>query len=356
MAAFQALVFYSPFSTLPAGSDLVFAALAAAAIVALFLAYDLLTALLAFITTGVVLASAPYLFAGDAFLRLQAVPPLLVLALPLAFSLRGLARGTEAVYHWQEEPAHVRRIANRERQRLELETARRIQTSILPELPSRLDGVELAHAYLPATEVGGDFYEVAELPDGRLALAVGDVAGHGVASGLVMAMARSALAAQLPIDPSVEAVFQTLNRVLRDTAEKSLMTTLCYGLLDRRGRRLTFASAGHLFPYVVSEGGMVRWLESVAYPLGVRDRLDLRPTEARLAAGDTLVLVSDGVIEARPEDSGDLFGFDRLEQSLRRHAGAAPPTLCHEILADLARFTGPGPREDDQTILVARLA
>ncbi len=156
----------------------------------------------------------------------------------------------------------MRRIASRERQRLELETARRIQNSILPELPSRLDGVELAHVLLPATEVGGDFYEAAELPDGRQALAVGDVAGHGVASGLVMAMARSALAAQLPIDPSVEAVFQTLNRV---------------------------------------------------------------------------------------------FGFERLEQSLHRHTGAGPSNLCHEILADLARFTGPGPREDDQTILVVRL-
>ncbi|MCP3962002.1 MAG: PP2C family protein-serine/threonine phosphatase [bacterium] len=355
-AAILALVTFPPFSSLPVGSDLLLAALPAAAVVALFLTYDLLTALFAAVTARVAVASLPFLFADDAVLQIQGALPLVLLALPLLVSLRGLARGEEAVYRWEEVPPHVRRIASRERQRLELETARRIQSSILPQLPSRLDGVELAHVYLPATEVGGDFYEAAELPDGRLALAVGDVAGHGVASGLVMAMARSALATQLPIDPSVEAVFGTLNRILHETSENTLMTTLCYGLLDRRGRRLVFASAGHLFPYVVSEDRTVRWLESVAYPLGVRRRLELSPTEADLSAGDALVLVSDGVVEARLEETDELFGFDRLEECLRRHAGASPAGLCHEVLADVARFTGPAPREDDQTILVARLS
>ncbi len=355
VALLSALLFFPPLTTLPAGSGLLLSALAAAMAVVLFLRCDLLTAMLADITLHAVLASLPYLFADDAWLNFQGILPLTVLCLPLALSWRALGRGEEAVYRWQEVPPNVRRIAERERRQLELRTARRIQSSILPPLPASIDGVELAHAYRPATEVGGDFYEVAELADGRLALAVGDVAGHGVASGLVMAMARSALALQTTIDPAVEAVFATLNRVLHDTARKSLMTTLCYGVLDPRRRELTFASAGHLFPYVVEAGGAVRWLESVAYPLGVRRQLAIRPSRVRLAAGDTLVLVSDGVVEATPQGTDEPFGFERLEQCLCRCAAAAPTDLRDEVLADLACFAGSGPRRDDQTILVARL-
>ncbi len=146
----------------------------------------------------------------------------------------------------------MRRIAERERQRVELETARNIQSSILPQLPDQLNGVELAHTYLPATEVGGDFYDVLALEDGRLAVAVGDVAGHGVSSGLVMSMAKSALAVQVTFDPEVEAVFKTLNRMVFQSARKRLLATLCYALVDPVRREMQFASAGHLFPYRVS--------------------------------------------------------------------------------------------------------
>ena len=98
--------------------------------------------------------------ADDRFLQLQGALPLLVVALPMLVSLRHLASGREFLYRYEDVPPHVRRIAERERQRVELETARRIQSSILPELPPSLNGVEIAHAYLPASEVGGDFYDV----------------------------------------------------------------------------------------------------------------------------------------------------------------------------------------------------
>ena len=161
-----------------------------------------------------------------------------------------------------------------------------------------MNGVEIAHLYLPATEVGGDFYDVLALEDGRLALAVGDVAGHGVSSGLVMSMARSALAVQTTFDPDVVAVFRTLNRVVFQSARKRLLTTLCYALLDPRRRELRYASAGHLFPYRVTPGGKVDSLESVSYPLGVRDAIDIVPRAARLEPGDLLLLFSDGLVGA----------------------------------------------------------
>jgi serine phosphatase RsbU (regulator of sigma subunit) len=170
-----------------------------------------------------------------------------------------------------------------------------------------------------------------------------------------MAAAKSALAVQVTFDPEVAAVFSTLNRLVYQSARRRLIATLCYALLDPRDRELLFASAGHLFPYVVGAGGGVRELASTAYPLGVRPELEVRVNRQRLEPGDTLVLLSDGIVEARPEGSTELYGFERLEQSLRRHAGESVERLRDGILADVARFTGPSPREDDQTLLVLRL-
>ena len=215
--------------------------------------------------------------------------------------------------------------------------------------------MRLAHSYLPATEVGGDFYDVMALEDGRLAVAVGDVAGHGVSSGLVMSMAKSALAVQVTFDPEVEAVFATLNRMVYQSARRRLLTTLCYVLLDPVERELYYASAGHLFPYRISKSGKVQALESVSYPLGVRGELEVTVRASRLESGDLLFLFSDGVVEAREEGSDELFGFERLEESLRRHADAGVTGLRDGVLADLDLFSGSGPREDDLTVLVLEL-
>jgi hypothetical protein len=339
----------------PLGWTFAVSLVVAGVLTALFVATDLLTALLGVCVAQVLLLAYPLLTAKDASLQIQGWLALALLAAPLVASLRFLGSGKEWVYRYEDVPPHVRRIAERERQSVELETARRIQSSILPDLPPRLAGVDIAHAYLPASEVGGDFYDVLALEDGRLAIAVGDVAGHGVSSGLIMSMAKSALAVQVTFNPEVAAVFNTLNRTVYQTARKRLLATLCYALLDPRQLELIYASAGHLFPYRINAAGRVEALESVAYPLGVRGELNVEPRTARLAPGDTLFLFSDGLIEARKEGTDDLFGFDRLEASLATHAGRSVEGLRDGVLADVTRFTANAPREDDQTIVVLRL-
>lgn len=321
----------------------------------LFLRYGIYTSILASLTCSVVMSVVPFLQASSLSLQLQASLSLLVVGLPLILSAKSLLSEDEFVYRYEDVPPHVRRIAERERQRVELETARGIQASILPDLPPQLHGVQMSHRYLPATEVGGDFYDVLSLEDGRLAVAVGDVAGHGVSSGLVMSMAKSALSVQVTFDPEVQAVFSTLNRMVHQSARKRLLATLCYALIDPARREMHYASAGHLFPYRLSSSGHVQALESVSYPLGVRKDLEVRVKASKLDSGDVLFLFSDGVVEAHAENSDELFGFDRLEESLVKQAGAGVTQICDAVIADLDRFTRGAPRHDDLTVLVLKI-
>jgi len=326
------------------------------AFIFLFLRYGIFTSALAYFTSAVVTSVVPFLEAGNPAIEVQASLALLAVASPLILSFRYLLSDRKFEYHYKDIPEHVRRIAERERQRVELETARGIQASILPELPPQLNGVKMTHKYLPATEVGGDFYDVLGLEDGRLAVAVGDVAGHGVSSGLVMSMAKSALAVQVTFNPEVAAVFTTLNRMVHQSARRRLLATLCYALIDPERMEMFYASAGHLFPYRISSTGEVEALESVSYPLGVRRELEVRVRSTKLESRDVLFLFSDGVVEARAIGSDELFGFDRLEDSLRRHAGDEVEKVRDGVLADLDAFTGGAPREDDLTLLVLGMA
>jgi hypothetical protein len=349
------VLFFPPVLTLPVTWGIPIWFLVALAMSVLFVRYGLMTTLTAALTSWITVSMIPFLRADDAWMQFQAVIPLAAVVLPLVLSARHLLSDKPFFYRWDDIPPHVRRIAERERQRVELETARRIQSSILPELPPQLAGVQLAHAYQPASEVGGDFYDVLALEDGRLAVAIGDVAGHGVSSGLVMSMAKAALAVQVTFNPDVATVFTTLNRVIFQSARKRLLATLCYGVLDPIRREMVYASAGHLYPYVVTADRRVHPLEYIAYPLGVRDVMTVQERTARLEAGDTVFLLSDGLVEARAEGSDELFGFDRLENCLRDNAHLSVQGLRDAVLHEVDRFAKGAPQEDDVTVLVLRL-
>ncbi len=356
-AAIACALLPAAYPVVPLAAQLVLSLLLALAVVLLYWRYDLLVALLALQIATVLPQAMPLLRAVDPFLELSGWLAVLGSALPLLLSVRHLGSGRVFDYVWDDVPPHVRRIAERERQRVELETARNIQASILPELPESLCGVELAHQYLPASEVGGDFYDVIELAGGRLAVAIGDVAGHGVSSGLVMSMARAALAVLVNHDPGVVAVFRTVYEIVYRSANRRLLTTLCYSVLDPARRELLFASAGHIFPYQVGRDGRVLALESTAYPLGVRQELVIRPRRFVLAAGDNLFLTSDGLIEAVDAGGTTMFGFERLENSLSRYAHRGARGLLRGVLDDLDVFSAepgrePALRRDDLTVLV----
>jgi serine phosphatase RsbU (regulator of sigma subunit)/anti-sigma regulatory factor (Ser/Thr protein kinase) len=238
--------------------------------------------------------------------------------------------------------------ATRQRFEQELEVARLIQQNFLPrELPD-LPGWQIAAYYRPAREVGGDFYDVIPLPDGRVGFVVGDVTDKGVPAALVMSATRSVLraSAQRLIEPG--AVLERVNEHLCPDMPAKMFVTCLYGVLEPSSGHLRFANAGHDLPYVKTADGVVE-LRARGMPLGLMPDMSYEEKEAILAPGDSVLLHSDGVVEAHDPDRG-MFGFPRLKEVMAGVPGGQE--LIDRVLSDLEAFTGPDAEQEDDITMV----
>lgn len=236
----------------------------------------------------------------------------------------------------------------RERYEQELEVARLIQQNFLPKELPELAGWQVAAYYRPAREVGGDFYDVIPLPDGKLGFVVGDVTDKGVPAALVMAATRSVLraSAQRLVEPGD--VLERVNEHLCPDMPAKMFVTCLYGVLEPTTGRFRFANAGHDLPYVKTAEGSVE-LRARGMPLGLMSGMPYEEKETVLEPGDSLLLHSDGVVEAHDPD-GEMFGFPRLKDSVARYPGGAE--LIDLVLADLHTHTGPGAEQEDDITMV----
>jgi serine phosphatase RsbU (regulator of sigma subunit)/anti-sigma regulatory factor (Ser/Thr protein kinase) len=244
--------------------------------------------------------------------------------------------------------------ATRQRFEQELEVARLIQQNFLPKQLPDLPGWQVSAYYRPAREVGGDFYDVIPLSGGRVGFVVGDVTDKGVPAALVMAATRSVLraTAQRLVEPG-EVLEHVNEHLVPDMPEKMFVTCL-YGVLDPDTGRFRFANAGHDLPYVKTAGGSEE-LRARGMPLGLMTGMGYEENETVLAPGDSMLLHSDGVVEAH-SPAGAMFGFPRLKEAVARYPGGAE--LIDRVLTDLRGHTGPdADQEDDITMVtVARAA
>jgi len=235
----------------------------------------------------------------------------------------------------------------------ELDLARELQASLIPKALPEVPGFELGAYNRIANLVGGDIYDFVVLPDGRLAVLFGDASGHGMAAGLIMAVAHAAFRTQLEVDAAPQAVFATLNRILCRTGSARSFFGCVYLLLSPDGS-FTASVAGH--PPMLRIGGAGQVLERIgkgAYPLGVKTPLEWERQSGRVGAGETLLLHSDGVTEAR-DASGAEFGDARLESSVRRAATLPAPAFVAALSNDVMAFCGHQAPEDDVSIAALR--
>lgn len=246
-------------------------------------------------------------------------------------------------------------LADKLSARDEIEIAREIQLSLLPPEELKLPGFEVIGFSAPAADVGGDYYDFTAI-DGRIYMAIGDVSGHGLASGLLMAMAKSAWQTQLYNDPTPERVLASLNRIVRNAGDSRTLMTFLHCSFDTASRSITYANAGHIYPLLCRVStGEVRWLESrTSYPLGVREEQEYHSVHVELAPQDLLLFMSDGVVEAT-NDAGESYGYERVLACVRRHAKDGQKALMQGLLDDIQQFAARGPREDDMTMIIARI-
>ncbi|MEA2336710.1 MAG: phosphoserine phosphatase RsbU/P [Thermoanaerobaculia bacterium] len=254
------------------------------------------------------------------------------------------------------EEGTQRRAEAREQLRIrdELRFAREVQISMLPEAPPQLGWADVAGVSLPATEVGGDYYDYFVV-DGRLAIVCGDVAGHGLASGITLSALRSGftlLRDQL-LDPAH--VLTRLQEVVTQSSRRRMMVTISVLLLDHETQQATIASAGH--PPLLHVHAATRTTDAIelfAPPLGARLGATVPQRVVPFASGDTFVLHSDGIYETT-DAFGDEYGIDRLARVVAASDGTAEE-IRDAVLRDVEEFRGDEPQQDDVTLVVVRIA
>jgi len=258
-------------------------------------------------------------------------------------------RRREILKVWRERKSHASEVV---RMRDELQYAREIQLSMLPEAPPDLGWVDVAGVSIPATEVGGDYYDYFVVGE-RLAIVCGDVSGHGLAAGIVLASIRSGftLLRDALTDPA--RVLRQLHDLVRDTSRRRTLVTCSVVLLDREARKATIASAGHP-PVILRSGESAEPVELYAPPLGVRLPFEIPRREVAIAPGDILVLHSDGVYESI-DAHGATYGIDRIVSVVSQNGHANAAELRDAIVRDVEQFRGSGKQLDDVTVVVARI-
>lgn len=240
----------------------------------------------------------------------------------------------------------------KERLDREMELAREVQQSVLPRTFPRLPGYAFAAHNRPARQVGGDFYDVFTLDQGRVGLVIGDVSGKGMPAALYMALARSLILAEARREASPQLTLLNVNRLLRELGDPRMFVTVFYGVLDAAQRRLTYCRAGHDYPLLLRDGA-VQQLDAPGALLGFLEARELRLTEAdvTLAPGDRLILYTDGLTDAQTS-SRELFRFERLCDLALSLASHDPHAIIARTFAALDAYTGAAEQYDDMTMLV----
>jgi phosphoserine phosphatase RsbU/P len=257
---------------------------------------------------------------------------------------------------YEELKAAQSQIIEKEKLEHELQVAFKIQMSILPHKLPRLAGYDFGARIVPMSAVGGDFYDFIPLEGDRLGIVVGDVSGHGVPAALFMAMTVTMLRSEACHTCSPRDVLLAVNRHLLTMNGEGMFVTVLYGVLDETAREFTYARAGHEPPLMCSAGGEVTQLEiGAGQLLGLFEAPPLVERTVTLAGDSTLLLYSDGVVEAFNEQS-EQFGEARLQAALCLTSRAPAQAVCDQILESVMAYCGSRPRNDDLTLVSVQAA
>lgn len=242
----------------------------------------------------------------------------------------------------------------------ELVVAREIQERLLPRSSPDIPGLEISYDSRACRQVGGDFYDFIPLDDEHLGIVIADVAGKGIPGALLMATARIALRAQVesPIGGGPAEIIERVNRTLCRDTHSSQFVSLFYGALHLDTMELIYSNGGHNNPFRLYNGkngeSELEWLEAGGLVLGAVPDEKYEEGRARLEKGDTLVLYTDGITEARNIDD-ELYGEERLINIVKTNRRRSATFIVQSIRDDMRAFCGVAPDADDRTLVVVRV-
>jgi serine phosphatase RsbU (regulator of sigma subunit) len=250
---------------------------------------------------------------------------------------------------------HEARAVEQERLRRELELSRLIQTEMLPRTSLRSGAAEIGGVSIPAREVGGDFFNYFVLPDGRLALLVGDVSGKGVSAALLMANIQATLRARLPHETDLAQLADRLDRELDQNTPGGVYLTLFLAILEIDGRTMRYINAGHNPQFLLRRGGGIEPLGSTGMPIALYAGHGYSEARVPLGSGDLLFFYTDGLVETENE-SGDMFGADRLQKILAAEQTDGIDTILQRVEQQVSAFRGNAEPFDDATMMALRIS
>jgi len=247
-----------------------------------------------------------------------------------------------------------RQVLERQWIESQLKLAHEIQTRLLPAAPPQVPGYDLGGTSLPAYDIGGDYYDYVPLPNDRLAVVVADVAGKGIPAALMMATFRALLRTHLRADLSLLDLVDAVNRSLVESVGLPAFVTCVCGILDVPTGRFAYANCGHNPPVIVRAGGEAEELLSGGHFLGAFE--DARPEtgQADLAAGDILLLFTDGVADASRNLDDEEFGVERIAATVSRARHQPASVIVEAVLEATRTYSGASAYRDDFTLMVMK--
>ena len=244
--------------------------------------------------------------------------------------------------------------AQRERVNREIEIAREVQERLFPQEMPNIIGASVAGHCRPALGVGGDYYDVINLDDGRVGLAIGDVSGKGIAAALLMASLRASLRGVTIDNPrNFAQLMHKVNVLVYEASASNRYATFFFAAYDPRTRRLECVNAGHNAPVVLRKGEVIR-VEAGGPVVGLLPFAPYVEQVLTLEPGDLLLLYTDGISEAMTHDDEE-WGEERMIESALKVRDRPAEEVLNAIFADADKFTAGAPQHDDMTMLILKL-
>ncbi len=330
-----------------------------AAMIFLFLRYDFLTVL----TTSVLFLLArqviPIFNSSNTFFEWNSAFVIFVLAIPVVIAYLGILKKQHFELTVDLMPRHIKRISERERMAKELEIAKSVQNNLLPKTTPTIPYIEFGGICIPALEVGGDYYDFIQMPNGLIGIAIADVSGKGLPAAIYMTLTKGVLQASAENQPSPKSVLSKINQIMYRSIPRGTFISMIYAVVDTKSNKVRFARAGHNPLALFSSGNDSAKLytpNGLALGLDNGDKFDatLDEMEIDLKTGDLLVFYTDGFTEAMDSQAKE-FGEESLVRLIEstRHLGVGE--MIERIESGVRRFTGSAPQHDDMTMVAMKI-